>query len=141
MKKSLAQTILGLIGFFEFLLGVFLLLIAVAAILGFGGVIAGTIAGAELGMSGVDLLTAAIVLIVEAVILLVSGSALRRVSKNSRRYKSAWNITVVFLILAVLRAGNAFMSGGMQALRANGGSVFWHLFILLLVSSVKKQNA
>lgn len=141
MKKSLAQTILGLIGFFELLIGIIALLIAAAAVLGFGGVIAGAIAEAEIGVSGVSLLTAAIVLIVEAVILLVSGSALRRVSKNSRRYKSAWNITIVFLILAVIRAGNAFMSGGMQALRANGGTVFWHLFILILISSVKKQNA
>lgn len=141
MKKSLAQTILGLVGFFELLIGILTLLLAAGAVLGFGGVIAGTIAEAQIGVSGVSLLTAAIVLIVEAVILLVSGSALRRVSKNSRKYKSAWNITLVFLILAVIRAGNSFMSGGMEALRATGGTVIWHLLILMLVSSVKKQNA
>ena len=141
MNKSLAQTILGLVGFFELLIGIFMLLIAAAAVLGFGGVIAGTIAAAEIGVSGVGLLATGIVLAVEAVILVISGRALRKVSKNSRKYKSAWNITLVFLILAVIRAGNSFMSGGMEALRATGGTVIWHLLILMLVSSVKKQNA
>ncbi|MBR2829188.1 MAG: hypothetical protein IKE68_01420, partial [Solobacterium sp.] len=116
-------------------------LIAAAAVLGFGGVIAGTIAAAEIGVSGVGLLATGIVLAVEAVILVISGRALRKVSKDSRKYQSAWNITFVFLILAVIRAGNSFMSGGLQALRANGGTIFWHLLILLLISSVKKQNA
>lgn len=150
MERTTEQKVLRVFSILALIFGIFAVIIGVLMLAGGGialgnldSIVAGTTVTADQAeMAVVAILVGGILLLVSGVFNLINWRALKKVSNDATKYKTAFVVTIISLIFAVGSLASNFFAvndGSSSGLAGAVVSVVMNVIILILINKVKNS--